>query len=169
MNAPVDRPICPLVRLVIALWLAVSWTTQADDLERLSAKVIRVVGSARYCTNRFHWNVLGEGTECTEGTMLQTEVKDSSVDISLLVPGAAGQTTLRVLSNSVLSLIKLDFKNHGQSREIRLDLVKGQLRVSLDGTSEYGFEIIGVKKPMHLAIPQNAARQETVFVMAPGR
>ena len=110
--------------------------------------------------------MLRSGTELRAGSGVQTAVKDSTADISL-VAGTGGQATVRIYTNSYLNLIRLDFKQvgRGQSRDIRLGVAQGQIRVSLDGLSEYAFEIIGGKNPMRLVIPRNDARpQETVFV-----
>jgi hypothetical protein len=128
-------------------WLVVATTAQADDAVPLSFKVIGIAGSARYLnTNmaRGSWTALLMGDELRAVSVLQTDSKGSSTaDIELVGPDARGWGKVRMFSNCVLKPLRLDLKKSGsgQATDIRFDVAMGQIRVSLDGGSDYVFAL----------------------------
>jgi hypothetical protein len=73
-----------------------------------------------------------------------------------------------MFSNSLLKPIKLKSKKSGsvQARDIGLDVPAGQIRLSLDGVSDYEFEFGAGRITRRLAVLRNGGSpQETVFLV----
>jgi len=155
--------------------LLVASAAQADDAVPLSVKVISVAGSARYWDNSIakgSWNAVRVGDELRAGSVLQTESKDSTAtDIELVGADAHGWGKVRMYSNCVLKLLRLDLKRSGsgQASDIRFDVPVGKIRVTLDGDSDYVFALNPDSTPMRLSVARNVAgSKETVFIFAAG-
>jgi hypothetical protein len=151
-----------------ALLLAAISTARADDAVQLSANATNIIGWARYSTNRVDWAALSVGTELSAGAKVQTGASHCTADLALTGPDAGGQAIVRVCTTSVLNLIRLISEKSGSVtvRHITLDLAAGQIRVSLDGASQYEFEVTGGKVPIHLKVSRSeGALQETAFVV----
>lgn len=146
------------------LWLPIAIMAQTGDSVRLSAKVTRLVGQARYYTNT--WNALHLGSKLHGGSTIQTAGGRSVVDIQLQDSGASGQVTVCILSNSVLSLVNLNLREPGASRvrEIELRLARGQLRLTFEPAFEGEFRLIAGNIPVSLS-PHGSGdhRHRTVF------
>jgi hypothetical protein len=165
-----------ILRLVsVASWLLVAATVQADDAVPLSVKVISVAGSARYWHNSIakgSWKAVRVGDELRAGSVLQTESKDSTTtDVELVGPDAHGWGKVRMYSNCVLKLLRLDLKKpgSGQASDVRIDVPVGKIRVSLDGDSDYVFALNPDSTPMRLTVARSVVgSKETVFLAAAG-
>jgi hypothetical protein len=161
----------PMLLFTVTPWLVFTPAAQADDSFRLSAKVISLVGSARYCDTNRTWIALQAGAEVSAALVLQTGIEDgSTADIALAGSDAdaGGKCTIRMFSNSLLKPIRLKSKLSGsvQARDIGLDVPAGQIRLSLDGVSDYEFEFGAGRITKRLAVLRNGSSpQETVFVV----
>lgn len=143
----------------IALALAAGVAGALAQTGEGSAKVVRVVGDARYSFGNNEWHPLHEGDIVKPGTVLQTASK-SEVDLVLanteaalgeqiLQPsmtykpeGQAMANTIRVYENTVLSVDKLAATQTGADlvTETQLDLRAGKIFGSvkkLSGASKY--------------------------------
>jgi hypothetical protein len=151
------------------LWLVLAATTQADDAVPLSFKVIAIAGSARYSntnTARGSWTALRVGDELRAVSALQTDSKGSNTaDVELIGPDGRSWGKIRMFSNCVLKPLRLDLKKSGSSQatDVRLDVPMGQIRVSVDGGSDYVFALNEARITPALSV---AARKEMVFVFA---
>jgi hypothetical protein len=130
----------------VTLWFLVPAAAQADDAVALSVKVMSVAGSARYWDNSIakgSWNAVRVGDKLRADSVLQTNLKDSTADVELVGPDAHGWGNVRIFSNCVVKLLRLDLKKSGsgQASDIRFDIPVGQIRVSLDGGSDYVFAV----------------------------
>jgi hypothetical protein len=150
-----------------APWLLAIPAAQADDSVRVSARVISVVGSARYFDrNRANWSDLRPGAEFGADAVLQTNLKDSTADLALVGSDAGPQGRVRMFSDCILKVLQLNSKKSGsaQLRHIGLDVTAGRIRVSLDGVSQYDSDFSGARTMRMEVRPHDANPQETVFV-----
>jgi hypothetical protein len=158
-----------VLSLAATLWLLFASTAQADDVVPLSLKVISVTGAARYWnTNmaRGSWTVLRVGDELRAGSVLQTDKIDSSSELELVGPDGHGWGKVRMLSNCVLKLLRLDAKKleSGQATDVRLDVPVGQIQVRLDG----GFDYVFALNAMRVTPARGAVSgKETFFLFTP--
>src|SRR5690349_5583053 len=124
--------------LAAALCLLLAATAKADDAVPLSVKVISVAGSARYSNKTIEkgsWTALRVGDELRADSVLQTTLKDSSADVELVGPDGYSCGKVRMFTNCVVKLIRLDLKKtaSGLATDIHLEVPLGQIRVSLKG------------------------------------
>lgn len=147
------------------LWLLLATPAQADDAVPLSYKVISIAGSARYLKTNI-WTALRVGDELRAVSAFQTDSKGSSTaDIELVGPDARGWGKIRMFVNCVVEPIRVDLKKSGsgQATDVRFEVPAGQIRVSLDGGSDYVFALNTARiTPARSA----AAAKETVFLFA---
>jgi len=170
LKKPFTRvPACTLASICWATAF-VLWNSAALGAEPalLSPTVVSIVKSARYCsTGKPEWRALQIGDDLTTGAVLQTSSETGSmVDIGLSSSKRVTAPTIRMFSNSVLKLLKLELKNSGstQVQEIGLEVTAGKARVIIDGVSTCDFEFNAIV-PMHLAIQRSKGSHEpTVFV-----
>ena len=96
------------------LWLLLAAMIQAEDAVPLSAKVISVAGSARYQgtnTAKGRWRALRLEDELQAGSVLQTDSTGSTrAELELVGPDAHAWGKVRMFSNCVLKLLRLDLK-----------------------------------------------------------
>jgi hypothetical protein len=162
----------PIPIFIATVALLIVSTSRADDSTPFSARVISIVGTARYWdTNqaKSNWSALRLGDKFSVGSVLQTNSKDSTADFEVAMPDADGRGTLRMFSNCVLKLIALNSKTSGLVRtmDIGFDVPVGQIRVSVDGVPDYALALNANSFSMRLTIPRSTAgSQETVFLFA---
>ncbi|PWU19352.1 MAG: hypothetical protein C5B50_06785 [Verrucomicrobia bacterium] len=171
MNRPANyRPRSALARaFIITPWLLLAPAARGDDSIPLSAKVIKLVGEARYQDKKHpDWHELRAGYQLAGEWFLQTDMSHSTgVDIELGGSSAGGRMTVHIFSSTILKLIGASSNKSGsvESRNIRLDLRSGQIRISLDGISDYSFTLIRAGGPVHLTVARsNQDPKETIFV-----
>jgi len=120
----------------VTLWLLRASTAQAEDAVPLTVKVIGIAGSARYSstnTAKGSWTALRVGDELRAGSVLQTDSMGSTrAAVELVGPDAHGWGKVRMLSNCVLKLLRLDLKksDSGQTMDVRLDVPVGGYRLN---------------------------------------
>jgi hypothetical protein len=114
-----------------AVWISDGVAIQAmAEGAPIIAKVIAVKGPARFSLDSRSWQPLKPGDLLNPGSLIQTGGK-ASVDIQLgdaeIASGAANE--VRILENSVLSIIKLSAQGAGADRveDIELSLRTGQV------------------------------------------
>jgi hypothetical protein len=171
MNRPSKYLLCKKSGLFFTttLWLLLAAIAQAEDAVPLSVKVISVAGSARYVTTnsaKGSWTALRVGDEFRAGSVLQTNSTGStSAVVELVGPDGHGRGKVRMLSNCVLKLLRLDLKKSesGQATDVRLDVPVGKIQVRLDASSDYVFSL----GAMRVTPARSVASKETAFVFAP--
>jgi len=146
----------------VALLLLLSFPVQAGDSAVLTAKVISLKGSARYDTNRFNWYSLRLGDELTPAFVIHTATEGSMVDIRLGGDGPTSSGTVRIFSNSWVTVVKLATRGVGSAevKEAEFDLAAGQILVNLNSSSENEVRLIGGKTPVRLISHRRAAGRE---------
>jgi hypothetical protein len=130
--------------VVCGVALAMVSSLAAETVEQLSAKVVRIKGSARYKTASGAWQTLKTGDQLGAGTIVETGV-DSRVDLMLgegTPPTArpvigemltyaptAEQNMVRIWENSRLAIDKLTLTETGADTvtETQLDLQAGHI------------------------------------------
>jgi hypothetical protein len=131
--------------VVCGVALAMVSSLAAETVEQLSAKVVRIKGSARYKTANGAWQTLKRGDQLNAGTIVETGV-DSRVDLVLGGEGApptarpvigemltyqptAEQNMVRIWENSRLGIDKLTLTETGADMvtETQLDLQAGHI------------------------------------------
>lgn len=131
--------------VVCGIALAMVSSLAAETVEQLSAKVVRIKGSARYKTANGAWQTLKRGDQLNAGTIVETGV-DSRVDLVLGGEGApptarpvigemltyqptAEQNMVRIWENSRLGIDKLTLTETGADMvtETQLDLQAGHI------------------------------------------
>jgi hypothetical protein len=151
--------------IFIAVGLLLAPTGQAEDEVPLSYKVISIAGGARYSTTNV-WTALRVGDELRAVSVFQTESKGSSfADVELVGPDGHGWGKVRMFSNCVLKPLRLDLKKSGsdQATDVRFDVAMGQIRVSLDGGSDYVFALNAARITPARSV---TGSKETVFLFA---
>lgn len=160
----------------IALMMAAGVSGAFAQTGQGSAKVVRVVGDARYSFGNNEWHPLREGDIVKPGTVLQTASK-SEVDLvlanteealseTILQPsmsykpeGQATANTIRMYENTVLSVDKLASMQTGADLviETQLDLRAGKIFGSvkkMSGASKYEIKypngVAGIRGTVYL-------------------
>jgi hypothetical protein len=131
--------------MVCGIVLGLVSTVAAQTETLLSAKVLRVKGSARYKVGNGPWQTLKAGDLVQQGTVIETGMNDSRVDFMLgsgTPPSAkpimgeavtyhpsAEQNTVRIWENSRLAIDKGTLTRTGADEvtDIKLDLQAGHI------------------------------------------
>jgi hypothetical protein len=152
------------------LWLPSLTKAQPQDSVPLSAKVVRIAGSVRSIDkNNRQWKAVHIGDEFTGDFVLQTDSTGSTAADIDVVGSDAGRTTVRMFSNCVLKVPRLNSKMSGsaQARDISFNVPTGKIRVSLDGISDYVFLLEANSFSMRLTVDRNPKNpDETTFTFA---
>jgi len=108
------------------------------------------------------------GEYLSTGAVIQTCNESGTIaDLALFASQRTAGPLIRIYSNSVLKLLKLELKNPGSTpiRDIGLEVTAGRIRVIHDGGQRCDFEFSANRIPMRLTIEQNTnALISTVFV-----
>jgi len=152
-------------------WLLVAPAAETDNSASLSVSVVRISGNARHSADALkNIKPVRVGAQFGAGSVLQTDsTENSMVDLEVRGSDAGGRGTVRMFSNSVLKLILLNSKKSGsaEARDIGLEVAAGQIRISLDGVSDYSFTLIYGGSSTRVTVPRSAAAaraEQTVFV-----
>jgi hypothetical protein len=172
MKRCLDRQPAQVITLYlsVALLFLLSFPVHAGDSAVHTAKVIALKGSARYDTNQHDWYALHLGDELSPTFLLHTAAKGSMVDIRLGGDEPNAASTVRVFSNSVMSVIKLTSRGAGSAevKEIELALIAGQILLNLNSAAENEVRLTGAKTPMRLISHRRPAdREGTVCLFKP--
>jgi hypothetical protein len=165
-----DRQPAQAITSSVALLLLLNFPVHAGDSPAHTAKVIALKGSARYETNRRDWHALRLGDELSPPFVLHTAAKGSMADIRLGGDEPNAASTVRVFSNSVVSVIKLTSRGAGSAavKEIELALISGQILLNLNSATETEVRLTGAKTPMRLISHRRADDPEgTVCLFKP--
>ena len=127
----------------IALAMVSTLAAQSDN--QISAKVVRIKGSARYKVGNEPWQTLKKGDVLKQGTIIETGMDNSQVDLAMGEGGgapsapvvatvlthqaSAEQNMVRIWQNSRLAIDKLTRTQTGADEvtETKLDLQAGHI------------------------------------------
>jgi len=131
--------------MVCGIALAMVSTLAAQTENQISAKVVRIKGSARYKVGSEAWQTLKSGDLISQGTIIETGMNDSRVDLVLGAGSApatrpimgtiltyhpaAEQNMVRIWENSRLFIDKLTRTQTGADEvtDTKLDLQAGHI------------------------------------------
>jgi hypothetical protein len=132
--------------MVCGVALAMVSTLAAQSDSQVSAKVVRIKGSARYKVGNEPWQTLKQGDVINQGTVIETGMDNSQVDLALGAGGGAApsapimgtvmshqatsdQNMIRIWQNSRLAIDKLTKTQTGADEvtETKLDLQAGHI------------------------------------------
>jgi hypothetical protein len=149
------------VVLVVVSWLALP--LEAADF---IVSVSRVVGQARYQTNGLSWVDLRTGDRISSGTFLQTNKTNSIVNLKLIEPNLCSKSTLQVLPNSGLNIIKArpESSEPGVPKPIRLKVHFGRILLTLGDKCNQAFELSSPLGAILVAKPSEL--DEVIFVFS---
>ena len=168
LNRPLDLRKSLGLCFLTAQWLLVAPTAPAADSPALSIKATGVTGTARYeDKNHPGWTDLHPGDALIGYPVLQTNLKDSTADIELVGPDARGPVWVRMFSNTLLREVRLNPTPSRSTKRtgILLDVAAGQIRISLNGASDYAFTLVRSDSGTRVTVPQtNANPNQIAFV-----
>jgi hypothetical protein len=131
--------------MVCGIALAMVSTLAAQSDTQISAKVVRIKGSARYKVGNEPWQTLKKGDVVKQGTVIETGMDNSQVDLAMGEGGAptsspimatvashqasSDQNMVRIWQNSRLAIDKLTKTQTGADEvtETKLDLQAGHI------------------------------------------